>query len=95
MNYRTHDVKEYGVGTRGLTTEAEGNEVVDFEHQDMIYNLNQFNELNGLIESAQFSGRIAPGTQVYQYDETTEVTATLPKGSPGLNMGNTGRVRVI
>jgi len=55
--------EELGPGTRGLTTEAEAeaNELVELEHQDLIYNLNCFNELNGLIDSAQFSGRMTAG----------------------------------
>jgi hypothetical protein len=44
--------EEQGPGARGLTEEAEANELADLEHQDLIYNLNCFNELNGIIESA-------------------------------------------
>lgn len=53
--------EEQNPGTRGLTEEAEANELADLEHQDLIYNLNCFNELNGIIESAQFSGRMTAG----------------------------------
>ena len=55
--------EELGQGMRGMTEEAEAvNDLADLEHQDLIYNLNCFNELNGIIESAEFSGRIAAGS---------------------------------
>jgi hypothetical protein len=37
---RQQTVEEPGPATRGLTTEVEGNDLIELEHQDFINNLN-------------------------------------------------------